>query len=113
MDELDLEILDIIHILKRRLKRVNKLLKLLPYEQDLHYAKDSIKNCLDLYESMLLNKNAKRRFPSIKRAFGEVVYEVKFMYLRVLESKHNKKKKDTGDVRRTSRYFWPLHRTPQ
>ena len=90
--ELDLILLEQTHSCKSRLKRVRKLIRELPDEEELYQVQALIENRIVFLERYIKSRPRKR--VSIRRTFGEIVYRVKFMYFKVLISKSKKNKNE-------------------
>jgi hypothetical protein len=83
-DELDLVLIELIHSSKTRLKRIKRLLELLPHDVDyLHQAQERLEQNIIWYQSLIYNEEIKKKRPTIRRTFNNIVYEVKFMWFKV------------------------------
>lgn len=94
MNEIDKIVSDQLLLTRRRLKVVNKLLRLMPKDPWLLEGKQKIEKNILWLESLIENeKLKKRKYINIKRTFTNIVYAVRFMYfLKILLQKDKNEK---------------------
>lgn len=95
MDELDIILLEQHHSAKARLKRIKRLLKIMPQNRQLMEGEQLIIKKLHFLESQMIDKHLLNKKQinksSFKRSFFHLLYDLKFFYFyRMIFSRKKK-----------------------